>query len=383
MATPLSRCFVLACALALSLSACNDTVEGEGGGLEEDPNNDPNNQPNNEPNNDPPPNNDPNNQPNNDSPPNNEPNNQPNNDPNNGPSCGDIEASYEDLVGGAQGCEADEDCRIVSGQCGVGLGGCYESVNASLVDGELEALGRVYSGQGCTMGVCDCDIAPPAACKEGVCDFGEFCPGRTLGEVWVEACNECVCTEEGPVCTDEECNACEDIEARYRGLVESASDCSDHGDCQTISGQCGVGLGGCYESVNQSLSQDDLSELGLIYSEGGCTGAVCRCTPPPPSRCDAGACVLTSCEDIGDAYAALVNEATSCREDGDCQVLNGQCGVGLGGCYEVVNRSLSQGDLSGLGRLFSSADCTQAVCDCAPPPQALCRESVCVGLFED
>lgn len=79
-----------------------------------------------------------------------------------------------------------------------------------------------------------------------------------------------------------------------------------------------------------------------------------------------------TCTDVEDGYAALVAANRGCSQPTDCQLLIGQCSVGLGGCYEFVNHSITQSDLSALGQEFSSLSCTTAVCDCAPPPGVTC-----------
>jgi hypothetical protein len=72
-----------------------------------------------------------------------------------------------------------------------------------------------------------------------------------------------------------------------------------------------------------------------------------------------------------------VNDNRACNVADDCQTLNGQCGVGLGGCYEAVNQSISQEDLNALGDEFSRANCFAAVCDCAEAPAVDCVAGQC------
>jgi hypothetical protein len=85
-----------------------------------------------------------------------------------------------------------------------------------------------------------------------------------------------------------------------------------------------------------------------------------------------------TCEGIEAEYARLIISNRSCAGPQDCQVLDGQCGVGLGGCYEAVNMSVSQDELGQMGRRYNVIGCTEAVCDCAPPPSPDCQQGVCV-----
>ena len=83
--------------------------------------------------------------------------------------CFELEAEYEALVGMTE-CITDADCKIIAGHCGVGLGGCYYAVNASVDEASLDVLAQIWSDGGCTQGVCDC-AAPPATaiCEANVC----------------------------------------------------------------------------------------------------------------------------------------------------------------------------------------------------------------------
>ena len=374
-------------------------------------------------------------------------------------SCDEIEAAYEGAIAANNSCAEDADCAIVGGQCGVGLGGCYESVSVDFSAEHLRALGQEFQASGCTNGVCDCAPPPLAVCDDGVCGFAHPCgeydwgeewvneegcdcvcawsgqiectscdPGGAcgeydLGDTWEEDCNSCTCTEDGPLCTTEACppDSCDDIADSYNDLVQDARACDSDDACQLLYGQCGVGIGGCYEAVNMSVSQDDLNALGAAWSEGECFGPVCDCAEPPAVACVEGLCAFTdppppacgdydlgdtweaedgcntctctedgvlctatpctnSCEDIEASYNGALEGASSCQTADDCQLLFGQCGVGLGGCYEAANMSLSQDDLAELGAAYSEAQCTSAVCDCISPEGLSpdCVENTCV-----
>ena len=88
--------------------------------------------------------------------------------------------------------------------------------------------------------------------------------------------------------------SCDDVRAAYQALLTAAphTSCSAAADCQTVSGECGLGLGGCYHAVNRAVTQQAVSALGTRYQELGCTGPVCRCTRPPVAQCVQGRCAL-------------------------------------------------------------------------------------------
>ncbi len=81
----------------------------------------------------------------------------------------------------------------------------------------------------------------------------------------------------------------------------------------------------------------------------------------------AGSGGSSACQAIESAYAARVAQ-TTCSQASDCQILGGQCSVGLGGCYEIVNRSVTESELQSLGQQYQASGCTSGVCDCAEPP---------------
>lgn len=82
--------------------------------------------------------------------------------------CASIEARYAQVVEEKASCEQPTDCRITSGHCGVGLGGCWYAVSGDV--SELDALAERYRDLGCTSAVCRC-LPPPesASCEAGRC----------------------------------------------------------------------------------------------------------------------------------------------------------------------------------------------------------------------
>ena len=83
--------------------------------------------------------------------------------------CETIEAEYQAIVS-RTGCQDLQQCQVVNGHCAVGLGGCWYTVNVSVMQSELDALADEYTNMGCTSAVCRCTAPPNAAiCEQGVC----------------------------------------------------------------------------------------------------------------------------------------------------------------------------------------------------------------------
>lgn len=88
-----------------------------------------------------------------------------------------------------------------------------------------------------------------------------------------------------------------------------------------------------------------------------------------------------TCQQIQMSYANAVNSAKACDPGDTCVVLDGQCNVGLGGCFEVVVSTLPQGQLDFLGQQWQANQCGGGICDCPPPPAgAACVAGMCAGL---
>jgi hypothetical protein len=84
---------------------------------------------------------------------------------------------------------------------------------------------------------------------------------------------------------------CESIEAEYEAIVAMTA-CNAIDGCKIVEGHCGDGLGGCYYAVSVDVDESQLDDLAWIWSEGGCTDAVCDCPETPAAAvCDAGTCV--------------------------------------------------------------------------------------------
>lgn len=86
-------------------------------------------------------------------------------------SCEDLEAAYDEAVHApeAVACTEAAECKVISGHCGVGLGGCYYAVHQSFDPAPLDDLATQYVELQCTSGVCDCAEPPPVDCVDQVC----------------------------------------------------------------------------------------------------------------------------------------------------------------------------------------------------------------------
>ncbi|MFV8753466.1 hypothetical protein ACNOYE_23185 [Nannocystaceae bacterium ST9] len=83
--------------------------------------------------------------------------------------CAEIEAEYAAQVAMTT-CADDSECKIISGHCSVGLGGCDYAVNVGVDEALLDQLAQEWSDGGCTNGVCDCAPPPASAmCSNGTC----------------------------------------------------------------------------------------------------------------------------------------------------------------------------------------------------------------------
>jgi hypothetical protein len=140
---------------------------------------------------------------------------------------------------------------------------------------------------------------PPEQCPAAA-PIGESCSAEGLScEYGQECCCgdcgpsiSCQCSGGGWAClnTDRclgapiECpeRTCEDIEAEYAALTSGTNQsCANGETCQMLSGHCGVGIGGCYQFVNNNVTQDQLNALAQEFTSLGCISAVCQCAQPP------------------------------------------------------------------------------------------------------
>jgi len=310
---------------------------------------------------------------------------------------------------------AEDGCNVC--ECSMDGIACTDDVCPPDCDGH--EIGETWDADdGCN--TCTC-TEEGIACTAMACL--PDCDGHELGETWdaEDGCNTCTCTENGIACTEMACaKTCDEVAEEYHAMLDGASECAEHADCQYLWAVCGEGMGSCYEIVNMSISQEDIAAIEQEYLAANCQLWDCACTLPPAVMCADGVCVAgpecdghklgetwdaddgcnvctctpegiactamwcppETCEEIQQTYADLVADNSSCEVTDDCQVLWGQCGQGLGGCYEAVNGNVTQEELSALGSQFAEQGCTQWVCDCTPPPEVECKDNVCNAIFE-
>src|SRR5690606_29253750 len=70
--------------------------------------------------------------------------------------------------------------------------------------------------------------------------------------------------------------ACGDIELAYDSLVNSrdSADCATDSDCHVVFGHCWAGIGGCWYTLNTSVTQEALDDLADEWQAGQCVSAV-------------------------------------------------------------------------------------------------------------
>jgi len=86
-----------------------------------------------------------------------------------------------------------------------------------------------------------------------------------------------------------------------------------------------------------------------------------------------------SCDQIAELYAEYTSR-NACGDDVDCRVTGGHCGVGLGGCYHVMNIQWPASGMELLAAEWQRQGCSGGICDCpATPESASCVDGVCTA----
>ena len=202
---------------------------------------------------------------------------------------------FSDPCLSASDCDLNTPVECISNYCG----GCYADfydlsgnlVNCSLPElpQQCDDLSDVFFGI--------CDMFLGYAVVDGICQGVSGCDWIVnqidYSDIFFNSIQEC---EQN--CYDEP-YLCEDIQYDYDQLFFGEfNQCEFNNECESIWGDCGVGLGNCHYSVNpfyfNSSLVDDLVGLWL-YND--CMEWVCDCTPLPNSICNDGLCELAYCYD--------------------------------------------------------------------------------------
>ena len=239
-------------------------------------------------------------------------------------------------------CEVAEECQLntpvecISNYCD----GCYAdfyNLEYNLVDCDLETInpcddiGNVFFGW--------CDMYLGVAVVNGQCDYVSGCGWESNGIDY-----------SGAFFTDfSECEQnclnqiylCDNIEYDYAQLHTGIyTSCEMNEDCISIWGDCGVGLGGCHYSVNESLYLDeDTDQLVDLWIEEECMEWACDCMPLPESFCnDEGLCDLEYClsDNPAGCFSSGCDENYSCldyEETGNCIPSSCYCDEFYGSWY--------------------------------------------------
>ena len=147
-------------------------------------------------------------------------------------------------------------------------------------------------------------------------------------------------------------NSCMDLESLNFGLCEMIIGVGYiNGSCNWISG--------CSEYI------DGVDYSPYIFSSF--------------SECEE-ACFQDSmtCSEIEEAYQQLhFGGFADCSFDSDCEIVWGDCGAGLGGCYYSVNGLYDEEGVGSLVDSWNNQGCMEWVCDCPPEPSAFCENGAC------
>ena len=308
-------------------------------------------------------------------------------DENNADPCADVGCAAPPTC--AEGCTAECGCC----NCGEGSDFCGES-GATLMTCNLEE--GCFEEAECESGEC-LDGEDGAQCGEvDPCAEVECAPTPSCGEECTAECGCCGCEAGSGFCSEDNsaiiCDtegAC--LEAQPCGdetCVEDAEAASCVDLCADVecapTPQCGVacdaqcGCCECQAGEARCVDEDTLSTCGIdgaCLSEERCPNG---CFDPEeegePARCLS----RDDCGVIEAEYLELVNASQNqrCSEQSDCSVINGHCGVGLGGCYYGLN--IEQRALDAIALRWTQAGCRGPVCRCTAPPSVRCDGGGCL-----
>lgn len=87
---------------------------------------------------------------------------------------------------------------------------------------------------------------------------------------------------------------------------------------------------------------------------------------------------VSTCGGLRQQYQDAVKQNQSCTKSSECQILQGNCSIGVGTCYHAANTNLTQKQLDDLVSKWKANLCQGPVCKCPPAPKsASCVSGVC------
>lgn len=208
---------------------------------------------------------------------------------------------------------------------------CFDMTELSFGLCEM-VLGVGYSNNGCMwISGCGWEI-------DGI-DYSEYFYNS------IEECqNECLMT-------------CDEIYEYYEILHgDDYSYCDTDNNCETVWGDCGVGLGGCYYAINiNDYPDENINYLVDMWNNNDCMEWVCDCMSMPYSQCQNNSCTLTQCIDKNPAgcYQTGCQLGYDCIETDECTASSCFCDNGMWICTEDCGGGscVKLGDINTDGKL--------------------------------
>ncbi len=254
------------------------------------------------------------------------------------------------------GCFIDGVCRLTgavnpANECEA----CVPGISSTSWSPRSSGIDCADDGDACTSDVCD----GAGACGHPPAPAGTLCSGGTPADCFVNECDGAgfcgrpapsgtPCTEDGNVCTDDECNGtgicigvpniapCNDF------IFCNGSDTCGGGSCSVHSGDpCAAGED-CQNVCNEAAVSCNSSAGTTCLDEGDlCTDDLCNgagtCTHPPavngtPCEDDGNQCTDNICDGVGTCVG--VNNAASCDDSVFCNGADtcsgGNCSIHAG-----------------------------------------------------
>ncbi len=307
-------------------------------------------------------------------------------DPPDAMACGPLAAAYVAEAAVISTCTSGAQCEWVTHPvCG---SGCAVAVNATLDHTALEAAWQAFSGAGCVpeeiVPGC-CDLAPPGwgfGCAEGKCT-----PCAYQCEL------NCECAKDASGCDLPECAAtsCTSLTAAVDGLVDANAGCSVDADCMRFEHPI-CGSIGCYQrAISADAPLGALSTAAQAAQDAQCEPFHCGCDPKGEPLCAAGTCRLCpgdpgcpkTCEDLRSELEALAAAESSCDAQPQCTMLTTPfCSTGPGmGCQALAVNAGGIEAAKALLAEYAAKNCPADTCDCLPAEVPICKDKVCTPFY--